>query len=285
MRLLHTLGLLLLLTFSQSLFAASVWQVEKEEIRFYLVGTVHLLSDADYPLPAAFDVAFNASTQLIFETALDELTSPQGTALLMSQNTYPPGKNLQQVLSADIYQQLKQKALARHWPLSSLEQFKPAFAAMMLTTLELQRIGAASAGVDMHYLQLAQQQQKRHSGLETLEAHLAVLTALNTLDADTIISSTLHDLTQIENVLADMKAAWRSGDVKALEALFLTEMRNYPELYDILLKQRNHAWLPLLEAISDSNTMVLVGALHMVGEDGLLQLLADRGYVITQVKE
>ncbi|CAM5192632.1 TraB/GumN family protein [Alishewanella longhuensis] len=96
----------------------------------------------------------------------------------------------------------------------------------MLATLELQRLGAASTGVDMHYLQLAQQQQKKFSGLETLDEHLGVMTALNALDADSLISATLKDLAQTETMLAQMKAAWRNGDTAALESLFLGEMKS-----------------------------------------------------------
>lgn len=283
MRLLLKLSLLILLTTSQALFAASVWQVSKDNQSFYLVGTVHLLSEADFPLPAAFDTAFHASNHLIFETDLAELTSPKGMSLLMSQNTYKPGQNLQHVLSKEVYQQLKTKATERQWPLTSIEQFKPAFAAIMLATLELQRLGAASTGVDMHYLQLAQQQQKQFSGLETLNEHLGVMTALNALDANSIISATLKDLAQTETMLAQMKTAWRSGDTAALERLFLGEMKAFPEMYNIMLVDRNHAWMHKLEQLNEPGVMVLVGALHMAGEDGLLQLLADRGYIITQI--
>lgn len=285
MRILIHLSLFMLLTVSQLTLAASVWQVSKGDKSFYLAGTVHLLSESDFPLPAAFDTAFNASNHLIFETDLAELTSPQGMALLMSQNTYKPGQNLRQVLSAEVYQQLQAVAAERHWPITSIEQFKPAFAAMMLTTLEMQRLGAASTGVDMHYQQRALQQQKTVSGLETLDEHLAIMTAMNQLDADTIIQSTLKDIAQIETMLAQMKAAWRSGDTAQLTDLFIGELENYPMLYDVLLVKRNHAWLNTLNNLEQSDVMVLVGALHMVGEDGLLKLLNEQGYSITQLQD
>lgn len=285
MRLLLNLSLLLLLSTSQVLFAAPVWQITKDNQSFYLVGTVHLLSETDFPLPKAFDTAFNASNHLIFETDLAELTSPKGMSQLMAQNTYPPGQNLQRVLSKEVYQQLQGTALERQWPLTSIEQFKPAFAAIMLATLELQRLGAASTGVDLHYLQLAKQQQKKYSGLETLDEHLGVMTALNTLDANSIISATLKDLAQTETMLSQMKAAWRSGDTEALETLFLNEMKSFPEMYNIMLVNRNHAWMRILGQLNEPGVMVLVGALHMVGEDGLLKLLTEQGYTIQQVTE
>lgn len=279
------LFLTLILFSSHTLFAASVWQVTKDNQQFYLVGTVHLLSESDFPLPSAFDTAFNASTHLIFETDLAELTGPSGMNKLMSQNTYKPGQSLQQVLSKEVYEALQTVANARQWPLTSIEQFKPAFAAMMMATLELQRLGAASTGVDMHYLQRAQQQQKTISGLETIDEHLAVMSAMNELDADSLIKSTIKDIEQTEAMLTKMKAAWRSGDSQALKQLFLDDIQQFPEMYDILLVKRNHAWLKTLEQLDEPNVMVLVGALHMVGEDGLLTLLNRQGYQITQLTE
>lgn len=285
MRVLIHFGLFILLTVSQITLAASVWQVSKGDKSFYLAGTVHLLSESDFPLPAAFDTAFNASNHLIFETDLAALTSPQGMTLLMSQNTYKPGQNLQQVLSAEVYQQLKEVAIQRQWPITSIEQFKPAFAAMMLTTLELQRLGAAADGVDMHYQKLALQQQKTVSGLETLDEHLAVMTTLNEIDADTVIQSTLKDLDQLETMLVQMKAAWRSGNTEQLAELFISELENYPAIYDALLIKRNHAWLNTLNNLEQSDVMVLVGVLHMVGKDGLLTLLTEQGYSIKQLND
>ena len=96
-----------LLLVSSSVWAASVWKVSKDGQHFYLAGTVHLLSKNDYPLPAAYDTAFNQSSELLFETDLNALTSPAGLSKMMHQNTYSDGKTLEQVLSAEVYQQLK----------------------------------------------------------------------------------------------------------------------------------------------------------------------------------
>ncbi|MCB5225735.1 TraB/GumN family protein [Alishewanella sp. 16-MA] len=285
MRQLLSIGLLLFFGVSQAVFATSVWQVSKDQTQFYLVGTVHLLSENDFPLPNAFDTAFNASQHLIFETDMQQLTSPAGMNKMMSQNTYRPGQNLKDVLSNDVYQQLQAMAKERQWPLTAIEQFKPAFAAMMISVQELQRLGAASTGVDMHYLQLGLQQQKRISGLETVDEHLAVLTALNEIDANKVISSTLQDLEKIESMLAQMKAAWRSGHAEQLADLYIDDMKKTPEIYQITLAKRNYAWLDTLTQLEGKDTMVLVGALHMVGEDGLLKLLADRGYRIEQLHD
>jgi hypothetical protein len=276
-----------LLFLSTSIWAASVWKVSKDGQHFYLAGTVHLLSKTDYPLPSAYDTAFNASSELLFETDLIALTSPAGLTKMMQQNTYTEGKTLEQVLSPEVYQQLERYTTERKMPIGAVSKFKPGFAAMMLASVEMQRLGAAETGVDMHYMQLAQQQGKKIAGLETTDEHLAVLDGMNQLDADETIRSTLEDMHKVEAQLVDMKQAWRSGDTAKLEQLFVGDLRQVPKLYEILLVDRNHAWMPLLQSLSNNQqtTMVLVGALHLAGEDGLLKLLQKQGYALTQVNE
>jgi uncharacterized protein YbaP (TraB family) len=280
-------SLLLAALFSLNLQAASVWQVSKDGRHFYLAGTVHLLSKQDYPLPVSYDRAFAASDRLVFETDLAELTSAAGMTKLIQQNTLPAKSTLKQHLSAEVYQQLAEHARSRQIPISAFESFKPAFASMMLATVELQRLGAAEAGVDMHYLQLAQQQAKPMSGLETLDEHLAVMTALNEVDADTLIMSALKDMKNIETMLEQMKTAWRVGDISALEQLFQADLKAFPEMYQLLLVKRNHAWMPHLQKLltQDDVSMVLVGALHMAGDDGLLTLLKQAGFSLKQLND
>ena len=158
---------------------------------------------------------------------------------------------------------------------------------MMLATVEMQRLGTAETGVDMHYMQLGQQQNKSIAGLETIDEHLAVLDGMNQLDPDLTISSTLDDMHKVEEQLLEMKQAWRGGDAAKLEQLFIGDLQQIPQLYEILLVKRNHAWMPQLQALTSTGqtTMVLVGALHLAGEDGLLQLLQQQGYAISQLTE
>lgn len=287
MRLITQFLCLSFLLLSSSLWAASVWKVSKEDQHFYLAGTVHLLSKSDYPLPAAYETAFNASSHLLFETDLNVLTSPSGLTKMMQQNTYSDGKTLEQVLSPEVFQQLKTHATERNMPIAAISRFKPGFAAMMLASVEMKRLGAAETGVDMHYMQLGQQQNKGITGLETIDEHLAVLDGMNQLDPDLTISSTLDDMHKVAGQLAEMKQAWRSGDTAKLEHLFISDIKQIPALYEILLVKRNHAWMHQLKTLrsEQQTTMVLVGALHLAGDDGLLKLLQQQGYSLSQLTE
>ena len=84
----------------------------------------------------------------------------------------------------------------------------------------------------------------------------------------------------------DLVSAWRDGDMDALAELFVDDMRlESEELYDSLLLERNLNWLPVIEQMfqEDGNEFVLVGAAHLVGKDGLLNLLQAKGYQVKQL--
>ena len=88
--------------------------------------------------------------------------------------------------------------------------------------------------------------------------------------------------------MAQLKAAWRQGDNLTLEKIGINEWReDFPVIYQNLLVRRNNAWIPQIEAMLNTNPTeaVLVGALHLVGNEGVLQQLRDRGYKVEQLQQ
>jgi len=81
--------------------------------------------------------------------------------------------------------------------------------------------------------------------------------------------------------------AWRLGDIDYLEQTLLDDVSGYPELYETIVAGRNRLWVDTIEALleQEEDYLVVVGALHLVGEDGVPQLLEQRGIKITQMHE
>ncbi|WP_337880416.1 TraB/GumN family protein [Rheinheimera sp.] len=278
------LGILVLVVLASSTQANSLWQVTKGKQQFYLAGTIHLLSPDDYPLPASYEQALSESRQLILETPLDQLESPEGISLLLQRNRYPDGENLLQHLSPALAGQLSEFCQQHQLPLQQISRFKPAFAALMLTSTQLQQQGATAPGVDKYLMQQASQKTIPHLGFETVEQHLAVLDKLNQQGAELLIQSTLQDLRSSTQDFVAMKQAWRQGNVQVLEQLFLSDLLKYPALYQILIVERNQAWLQKLPTLLNNKpSYIAVGTLHLVGKDGLLHALQQQGYNIRQV--
>jgi hypothetical protein len=80
-------------------------------------------------------------------------------------------------------------------------------------------------------------------------------------------------------------SAWRRGDAAALGSLLAREYRAFPALYRPLVTARNQRWLPQIEQLlrGEGNSLVIVGALHLVGDGGLLELLRKDGFAPVQL--
>lgn len=278
--------LLLILCSSQSFAETSLWRVSNGENSLFIGGTIHVLRKSDYPLPPAFDEAFNQASKLIFETDVAATEDPAFGQQMMQRMMYSDGRTLKDGLSPTVYQQLEKFCAERGVPIVMLQQMRPPIAVLTLTMLELQRLGIADAGVDSHYFQRAKAEQKKIGELETVIEQLDFLANLGKGREDDFVRYSLNDMQQLETVMRDLTAAWREGDQQKMAALALDEMRQqFPGIYQQLLAGRNKNWLPRIESmLKDPEVeLVLVGALHLVGDEGVLALLRGRGYQVEQL--
>jgi uncharacterized protein len=278
-------SLLTLLLLSSPVLADGVWKVSKGKQHFYLAGSIHMLGAEDYPLPPEYLKALNNSDALMLETDLEQLSSPANVKQMIALNSYPSGENLLQQLSAPLAKQLGEYCKVHNIPLEHITRFKPAFAAIMLTTTQLKAQGATAPGVDVYLQDEAKKAGKKVTGLETLQQHLAVLNELNNSGAETLIKSTMEDLTDSSEDFDAMRKAWRSGDLTQLEALYLDDLKSYPAIYQSLIVKRNNAWVKqLVSTQNEKPFFVVVGALHLAGKDGLIHQFKQQGYQLTLVQ-
>lgn len=264
----------------------SVWQVRDGDSVLYLGGTVHLLRPSDYPLPEEFEQAYQASDEIVFEVDLATMNDLTTQAQMLAQLTYNDSRTLQSVLNEEAYAELEAYTNTLGLPIMMMQKFKPGMVVSTLQVMAFQKLGFTPEGVDNYFNTRAMGDGKTLGALETVEEQIGFLAAMGEGDESEFILLSLADLEDMDQAMEDMIAAWRSGDAQKLADLFVADMRDQaPELFDSLLRQRNLNWMGQLEAmIADSNTeFVLVGAAHLVGEDGLLDMLSDKGYEVSQL--
>ncbi|HUV20177.1 MAG TPA: TraB/GumN family protein [Gammaproteobacteria bacterium] len=264
-----------------------VWRVEKNTNLMFIGGTMHVLTAKDYPLPTAFETAYQQATQIVFETDLAKMESPQFQQYMLAELRYSDGRNLRQVLSEDTYRSIDEFFTTRGVPMASVENFKPGMVAAMMAMVELQRLGLAGAGVDSYFNQRADKERKAKGKLETAEEQVAFIASMGAGREDEMLAYNLADLENLPALWQSMNRAWRSGDLHRLEATSAIPLRDdFPAIYQALLIDRNNAWIPQIVAMSKTAEIefILVGALHLVGSDGLLAMLSSRGYQITQLQ-
>ncbi|MGY8784399.1 MAG: TraB/GumN family protein [Pseudomonadales bacterium] len=277
---------LFLLSLSQAKADTSVWSVRSGDNVIYLGGTVHLLRPADYPLPGEFEEAYQASSELYFETDIASMSDLSVQAQMLQQLTYGDDESLSSILSDEAYAALSAYTATAGLPIAMLNKFKPGLLISTLQILVFQSMGFTPQGVDAFFHTRAVSDGKAEGQLETVQEQIGFIAAMGEGNESEFILLSLKDLAETGDVMEDMIGAWRSGDAEGLSELFVEEMKvEAPALYDTLLLQRNLKWVPQIDSmLQDADTeFVLVGAAHLVGENGLLDLLSQKGYEINQL--
>ncbi|GAA0350414.1 TraB/GumN family protein [Bowmanella denitrificans] len=279
---------LLLLCCLSSLCQAdgAVWRVSKAGSQLYLGGTLHLLSKTDYPLPDGFDQAYQNAAKVVLETDIRLMQEPAFMQQIMALMTLPAGQSLADKLSPATFTKLHDYLQAHGMQAKPLMGYKAAMLALILTKLEMQKLGLDQLGVDSHYLLKASEDGKALGFLETPEQQMGYLADMGAGQEDELVLYTLEDMQSLPDMLTKLRHAWREADIKALEKEGIQPMlESHPALYTSLLKTRNDNWLPqLVKMLQDKEVeLVLVGALHLVGPDGLLAQLAAQGYQLEKL--
>ena len=263
----------------------SIWKVSLGDSEMYLGGTFHLLRPSDFPLPEEFDAAYQDSTNLVFETDIGMIQDPSIQQMFMSKGMLQ-GKTLTDALSAETYQTLSEACANVGIPIDALAGFKPSIVIVSVAVGEMQKIGLTQEGVDMHFYKRGNEDGKGIFFLEDVEEQIDFICAMGEGNEDEFVSKSLGDLDQAKSELEEMVGLWKSGDREGLNEHTNTTMKEeYPDLYQSLLVDRNNNWMPLIKTLFDSEEkeFVLVGAAHLVGEDGLLTQLEKLGCKVEQL--
>ncbi len=262
----------------------SLWKINRGDSHLLIGGTIHMLKASDYPLPKEYAEAFTESELVYFETDMMAIQDPVFGMKMAQAMLLPEGKTLESVLNPVAWRKLKQFFSKANVPIESMQMFEPAFVGIMLSMLEMQKLGF-SDGIDAFYFDKAQQANKTLGALETPDEQLQFMVDMTKVDPNIFIESTLYDLENLSEIMDDTVAAWRSGNVDLLDDLLGKRMREeVPALYQAILVKRNEAWITEIERLLDTPDveLMLVGAMHLAGPDSVLALLKKRGITVAR---
>ena len=198
----------------------------------------------------------------------------------MSMGVNSSGKSLADMIGADAYREATERANKVGIPIAMFGQFEPWFAALSISQMRMLQLGFdPSWGIETKLGQQAAQDGKAIIGLETLEQQLGFM---DKLDIDTQREFLLQSLEDAETLSDDVDlivSSWRNGDTGTMEELLLEGFAENGPLYDALLVERNRNWVSKISSYTraDENYLVIVGAMHLVGDKSVLSMLADKG--------
>ncbi len=250
------------------------------------MGSVHLLKASDYPLPAALERAYSEADTLLMEIDLDDLSTITAQWVIQHRATPERGQTLKQLLGDDKYSEAQSLARTADIDLSRYSRSEPWHAALEITREAMSSAGfEAGRGIDQYFASRAITDGKRIDGLETFEQQIAFFDELP-LDLQTrLLLQSLAELETYDGQLSSLVTAWRDGNLEQLATELNQSFADYPLLRNVLVTQRNQNWVSAIESLTtrETTSLVVVGALHLVGEDSLLALLAERGLKAHQI--
>jgi uncharacterized protein len=260
---------------------AAVWAVKGDHNTVYLAGSVHALPKDHAEFSRQLQQAYDASDAIVMEVDLDDLDPLEAVQYLAANGTLPAPQTLADVIGAEKYASVARLANSIDLPELAISRLEPWAAAMVLTQFALMKTGYdPQLGIDMQLTERARGDGKPIDGLETIEEQLGIFDERSLQEQTKFLVDAANDVPKMQQDLNRLITSWRAGDLRGLEREFRKERSQAPELYDELLGARNRRWLPKIEALLDDqrNYLVVVGTLHFVGQDGLLELMKRAGH-------
>jgi uncharacterized protein YbaP (TraB family) len=267
-----------------------LWEVSSDTNTVYILGSVHVAKADIYPLAEAIENAYALSDYLVVEYDTNAVSELEMTALLLEKGMYPTGESLRDNITEDLYSRLcdrLRESDSTGLLLSSVHLFKPWVVANLIADLDYMALGyEVEYGIETYFLDKAEADSKDILELESAEFQLDIFASLSDeLQIMMLEDAVNHQVT--EESMEMMFEAWSTGDAEMMEQLLFISMALNPEyqpVYDMLYYERNFLMLNKIEQYlqDDKTYFVVVGAAHLVGENGLINLLDSKGYTVEQ---
>ncbi|MFC0679153.1 TraB/GumN family protein [Lysobacter korlensis] len=265
-----------------------LWKVSDADSTVYLLGSFHLLKADDYPLPREVEAAFADAERVVFEISPADLADPAIAQQAVAAARYTDGRSLSDELPPQLREQFSRMLAARGMSAAQFDAFEPWFVNLTLVMGLANAMGfSAEHGLDQHVMRKAAEAGKPVSGLETVTEQMRALDSTPMNEQVGALADFVGKPAETRVMLGQLHDAWRRGDVTTLDRLTRAEMqRETPQSYRIINVERNRAWLPQVRkmlAHRQDDALVVVGAMHLLGPDGLVEQLRKQGLRVERV--
>jgi len=259
-----------------------IYKIHSDTNTVYLMGSIHVLAEEYYPLTRAFSYAYYNSQKVVFEIDPEILFSPDFMKKNEKYYTFQDGKTLKSVLSPKAYSLLKKHLESMGINMNKVNKYKPWAILLSLGKRSMSSIEFRSdLGIENYFFRLAKDAGKPTGGLETTEDQLNVFDKLTFKEQGRLIIDAFASKSpeEQEKEFLTLVKNWHQGNLAGLER-HVEEGKKFPKLHKAILEDRNRNWIPQIEEFlkEDKNVLVIVGAAHLAGEYGLLNLLTEKGY-------
>lgn len=258
------------------------WSVLGRSTTVTLVGSIHVGFEGLYPLPDPVEQAFDASTSLAMELALDQEPPERVAELMIRGATLPNEMTLRDCLSDSAWLRYSNYANQHRDQALFFDRFRPWFVAVFLSGQQAQFEGYdPDQGLDMHFFK--RRGARKVIGVEHAEDHVSVLANLPPETQELMLLEQLDSMASQQDDLENVVKLWKVGDADGLASEMFAEFDapQYAPVYDALIVKRNERMALKIEdwLKGKEHVFVVLGAGHFVGKDGIIERLKKDGWV------
>jgi uncharacterized protein len=270
---------------------ALLWEITGKGLTkpSYLYGTIHMIPKSDFFLTDATKKALGESQKVMFEINMKDMQNPMMLIGIMTKAMMPRGQKLRDLISAEDYALVKARFEEIGMPLPMLEMIKPMFLSAMVdggdnpmdTTAK-----SATTAYEMEIMKIAEKDKKEMGGLETMEFQMGIFDSIPLKTQAEMLVKSIKSVNHGDSEFKAMVEMYKSQDIEAMAGTMKASDDNELSKYEgILLTSRNKNWIPLIAKNSATkSTFYAVGAGHLGGEMGVVNLLRKEGFTLRALK-
>jgi uncharacterized protein YbaP (TraB family) len=264
-----------------------LWKIQSKRNTVYVLGSLHYCKKEIYPISEKIEKAFRQSEILVVEADVTDIKR-MDIGKLIERAFYPENDTLEKHVSPKIYEWVVKETVGLGIPVELLNRQKPWFLAMTLVALESLKLGFdPNLGIDKYFLSKAEG-GKEILELESLDYQINLLSGFSDQEQELFLLYTLKDLKILEQDLGKLTQAWSSGDTKVMESILtrsVSEDRRLSSVFEKVIYERNRKMASRIEDYlkTKETYFVIVGAGHLVGSRGIIEVLKDKGFLVEQL--
>ncbi len=263
-----------------------LWKVQSKTNIVYVLGSIHYLKKEMYPLDEKIENAFEQSDILVVEANISDIKKVDIQKLIGSA-LYPENETLEKNVSTETYELVKKELDGLGFPIEVINRQRPWFLAFTLVSIEILKLGFdPNYGIDKYFLSKAT--GKKIFELESFDYQIDLFSKLSDKDQELFLLYMLKDIKVLEQELDKLIQAWTSGNTKSMESIItrsVSEDKRLSPIYEKILYERNRSMASKIEDYlrTKETYFVIVGAGHLVGNQGIIEILKGKGFFVEQL--
>lgn len=268
-----------------------LWKIEGKQLTkpSYLFGTIHLISADKFFWPKGALSALDESEDVVFEIDLDDMFDMGAQMGLLTKAFMKDNKTLADFYSEEDYNLVEAHFEKMGIPMFLMKKIKPMFLTVFASGDVKMGEGfgndSSTKSYEMELYSIAQEAKKDVDGLESIEYQLSVFDSIPYQEQADMLLQTIKVGDTGDDAFAEMVQMYVDQDINKMVAS-MSEEEGISGHEDLLLYNRNRNWIPVMaKKMMTAQTFFAVGAGHLGGKDGVVDLLKKEGYKLTPLSK